>query len=671
MTESTDTTQEELVESVKQLEEEDIFKRPPARETWRFLDGERELSPSMVLVFLVFLGGVAASVWHIYTAAAGYAQFFVTRPIHVLLIVGLGLFLYDWNGETRSFESLSWRLGVDVLLYAGLAAATIYPTLEPTAFAQRYQFASYTTIDLLLGVVITAIIIEMVRRVLGYAFLVFILVFVAYTLYGTNLPQPFGHAVVGPKEFVAFEYMSIHGIWGVPIGVMAKYVMLFILFGAFLDSTKGGLLIQRFGNKVTGGSAGGPAKVAVVTSSLMGMISGSALANVTTTGSFTIPLMKRLGYQPEDAGGIEASASSGGQLTPPIMGAVAFVMASIAQVSYLTVITLAAVPALLYYVSLFVSAHVTALHDELPSLPEEHIPNWKEVLELAHMAIPMVGLVAVLALGYSVIRAALIGLVLVWVSAMARSVTRMSVRQFLSSMYAGAHTTVIASVACAAAGLVVGMVHLTGLGLRMSSAIASLASGSVLLGLVLVMIITVMLGMGMPTVPAYAITVAIGLPALLDIGMNPLASHMFIVYFAVLSCITPPVMVSSYAAASIAESDTMQTGLSAIKFALLAFVIPYIFITSPQLLLAAVPTEPLTVVFLLATAILGALFVGIGTGGYAFSRLTLPTRAVMVASGIALIYAGLVSDLIGLTLGVLIVLISRGLDVRTAVSSLR
>ncbi|MFB6202255.1 MAG: TRAP transporter permease [Halorhabdus sp.] len=652
-----DSEDDEIAEALNQLETESLFEDEIPQQAWNYLEGDRPFSVTVVIIFFVLAMGVIAAAWHLYTGATGLVAFYLTRPIHVFLILGLGLFVYGWDGEKRDFERVSWRLGVDCLLYLALAASTFYPAFSGD-FRARYAYSTFVTTDIVMAAVLTVLILELTRRALGYIFLGFILLFIGYTLGGGNLPGPLSHSPVTLKQFLVFEYMSVHGIWTTPIGVMARYVTLFIIFGAFLDSSKGGLLIQHLGNKLAGGSAGGPAKVAVITSSLMGMISGSALANVSTTGSFTIPLMKRLGYPPEDAGGIESAASSGGQLTPPIMGAVAFVMASIARVPYLTIIILATVPALLYYTSLFISAHVTAKREGLAALPEEQRPTWHDIAEYAHMAIPIIGIVAVLGAGYSVIRSALVGIALVWISAMLRSNTRLGVKQFLASMYAAAKTTIVASVACASAGLVIGMIQLTGLGVRLSSSIVGLSSGNILLGLFLVMIVTVLLGMGMPTVPAYAITVAIGIPALLDLGMNKLAAHLFIVYFAVMSLITPPVMVGSYAAASIADANPMKTGISGVKFALLAFVMPYVFILNPELLIVAVPTSTLTLLQLLVTAMLGAVFVGMGTGGYVFSTLNYLQRGILISAGIGLLWAGTITDALGLAFGIVVIAIS-------------
>jgi len=634
-------------EVIQRLENDDLFNKPVASRFWESVD-DFELSPRSIVVFATFLFGVVGAAWHIYAAWQGQVQTFFIRPIHVLFILGLGVLVRDWSGDRRSFDHLTWKFGVDLILFGVLVAATLYPVMDPSAFQTRHGYGLYVQMDYVMAAAILLVITEMMRRILGYIFFGVSLLLFVYTIFGQYIPGMFRHGGATIAEFLTYQYMSPLALWGTPIGVMARYVVLFIIFGAFLDVSKGGMFIQRFGTRVTGGSAGGPAKIAIVTSSLMGTISGSALANITTTGSFTIPLMKRLGYSSEDAAGIEAAASSGGQFTPPIMGAVAFIMASIAQVPYLTIITLALVPAVLYYTSLFTSAHVAAKYHNLPTVPEESLPSWKEVLELSHMVIPIAILIGALVAGYSVIYAALSGIVSIWIVSSLRPSTRMNVKSFINALYNAAETSIVATVACAGAGIIVGMVQLSGLGVRMSSAIIGLSSGNVLVGLFLVMIVTVLMGLGMPTVPAYAITVAIGLPALLELGMNNLASHMFIVYFAVISLITPPVMVGTFAAASIADADSMKAGLSSVKFALLAFVIPYVFILNPDLLIVAVEVPIVELVYYILTAMAGAIFIGMGTGGFALSKLHPVSRVVIIVGGIGLLTPGIMVDLFGL-----------------------
>jgi len=630
---------------LKRLESEDLFKRPVSSRLWDCVK-KREISRLSIAVGFFFMFGLAASLWHIYVSIFGRVQTFYLRPIHLLFIMGLGLFIYNWSGNRREFNKLTWKLGVDILLFIVLAAATLYPAMGPGEFQIRHGFGTYQQLDYVMAALILVILAEMMRRTLGYIFLIFVLLFFAYTMFGQGLPGVLGHAGVGLEEFLTYQYMSTSGLWGTPIGVMARYVVLFIIFGALLDVTKGGLMIQRFGNKITGGSPGGPAKIAIVTSSLMGTISGSALANITTTGSFTIPLMKRTGYNKEDAAGIEAAASSGGQFAPPIMGAVAFIMAAIAGVSYLTVITVALVPAILYYVSLFTSAHVSAKYHNLASVPESALPSWGDVWELAHMVIPIIALIGALVLGYSVIYAALFGIITIILAAVLRSSTRPTLEGTLNGLYTAADTAVIATVACAGAGVIVGMVQLSGLGTRLSSAIIGMSAGYTFFALFFVMVVTILMGLGMPTVPAYAITVAIGLPALLELGLNPLASHMFIIYFAVISLITPPVMVGTFAAASLADADPIKAGFSSVRFALIAFVVPYMFILNPELLIVAVDVNPFTLIYYILTAIAGAVIIGMGSGGYALSRLNSISRLVLIVAGIGLLDTQILTDFV-------------------------
>jgi len=569
--------------------------------------------------------GVGASLYHIYVPLVGAYDTFVLRPLHLMLIGLVGFIFFDVRGRRRDFFRPNWTWLIDGFLILALVAATLNAILDPVGFEERYAFYEFTQWDIILGTALIVVVLELSRRCIGLPIAVLLLVVLAYGLWGGDTFSIFRHRPVPPHDLVLSLYMTTKGIFGSPIGVIASYVFLFIIFGAFIERCRTGLLIQRCGLALTGQSPGGPAKVAVVTSASFGSISGSALANVMATGAVTIPLMKRIGIKSHDAAGIEAAASSGGQLTPPIMGAVAFVMADITGIPYTDVIIAAALPALLFYVSLFVAIDLGARRDDLQGVPHSMMPKKGEILKLAHMALPLITLVAALIMGYSPMMAALVGLGTAILAASFRSETRLGLKDIIMSLHTAARTAIIATVACAAAGIVVGVINETGLGLRLSSQLLTITGGSMFFALILVMVTCVILGMGMPTVAAYIVTVAIGGPILIELGVPTLAAHMFVLYFAVLSLITPPVMIASFGAAALAQASVGATGNSAVKYAGMAFMMPFIFVYNPELLIIGSDMDVVGLTVTVATALAGAVAFGVAVSGYpaktAFERI--------------------------------------------------
>lgn len=568
------------------------------------------------IALLGIIIAVGASLYHIYIPFVGAYNTFVLRPLHLLLIGLVGLIFFDISGNKRNFLSPDWTWVIDLLIAIALVGATLNAILNPTGFEERYAFYAFTQMDIALAVALVVAVVELARRCIGLPIAVLLLIMLAYGLWGGDSFSIFRHRPIPPTDLFLSLYMTTKGIFGSPIGVIASYVFLFIIFGAFIERSQTGMLIQRCGLAMTGRSPGGPAKVAVVTSASFGSISGSALANVMATGAVTIPLMKRIGFKPHNAAGIEAAASSGGQLTPPIMGAVAFVMADITGIPYTDIIIAAALPALLFYVSLFMAIDLTARRDKMDGVPDEMMPKKGEILRLAHMIMPLIALVAVLVAGYSPMMAALSGLGTAIVVASFRAETRLGLRDIIQCLHIGARTTVIATIACAAAGIVVGVINETGFGLRLSSQLLTITGGSMFLALILVMITCVILGMGMPTVAAYIVTVAIGGPILIELGVPVIAAHMFVLYFAVLSLITPPVMIASFGAAALAEAKVAATGNAAVKYAGMAFMMPFIFVYNPQLLIIGSDMGPLALAYTVVTAVAGAVAFGVAVSGY-------------------------------------------------------
>lgn len=597
--------------------------------------------------YTVITWGAITSLFHVYMAVVGYYDTFVVVPLHVFLIGTLAFCTVDWRGRKRSHFDRSFIL--DLFLILLLFVVTFNPIHAPADFEMRFSATGTTLFDQVCGLIMIILALELTRRVIGTGLLIFAIIFLVYCVFGPYFPGALRHQGFSVLAVAENEYFSQYGVWGI-VRIVAMYVMLFIIFGSFIDRAKAGMFIQQVGNWLFGSAPGGPAKVAVVTSSMFGTISGSAVANVVTTGSFTIPMMKRVGYAPHVAGAIEAAASTGGQLMPPIMGAVAFVMADVLGISYFTVCLAAAVPALLYYWSLFTMIDMDARAKGLRGIPRKDLPKFREVFELIHTFIPVLLLLATLIAGYSVMRAGLVGIFSTIILAMTRKITRMDLATIVDGLYAGARTTVVASVACITAGLIVGVVDQTGLGLRLSGQIMALTHGYAFIGLILIMIISIMLGMGMPTVPSYVITVAVGATVLSKFGFIPIASHMFILYYAVISCITPPIMVACYAAAALAEANVWKVGIHAVKLAVVTYFIPFVFIYNPSLLIVPGNINFFDTVIILITSLVGTFAIACSLVGYFGKKIHWGERILLIASGLLMITPGWKTDLLGLAI---------------------
>ncbi len=496
--------------------------------------------------------------------------------------------------------------------------------------------------DYVFGGLLIVMIMEATRRATGLALPVTALIFMIYGVTWGN--QSFG--IMLDQLFLTTE-----GIFGIPLYVSATYVMLFILFGAFVERSGAGQLFMDFALALAGHSSGGPAKVAVITSSLFGTVSGSAVANVMTTGTFTIPLMMRTGYRPAFAGAVEAVASTGGQLMPPIMGAAAFVMAEFLGVSYLTVAAFAILPAILYYVAVFMAVHFEAKRIGLVGLPKADLPRLKGVLlERGHLFLPLVVIIAVLLAGYSAAFSALCGIGSVIPTTWLRASTRKTFTPtaIIEALESGARNTLVVALACASAGIVIGTITLTGLGLSFTGIVLALSQNSLILALFLTMLAGILLGMGLPTTPAYIVQVALLVPALVKLGVQVEAAHLFVLYFAVLSAITPPVAMAVYAANGISRGTLMSTSWAAVKLGLTGYIIPFMFVFAPSLLLIG---DPLTIGLAAVTATVGVICLAGGLHEYFFfGPARWWERLLLLVAALTLIKPGLMTDLIGVGL---------------------
>ena len=491
---------------------------------------------------------------------------------------------------------------------------------------------------------------EMARRVVGNL-AALALVFLAYNFFGYLIPGAFGHPGYSWNRVVEHMFWGSQGLLGVGVGVSATYIFLFVLFGAFLKYSGFSDFINDLALTLVGRTAGGPAKVSVIASALMGMINGSALANVATTGAITIPLMKKTGYRAEFAGAVEAVASTGGQFAPPIMGAVGFIMAEFLGVPYTTVMLAAAIPAFLYYFTLLMAVHFEARKLGLRGLSREHIPNAANVLkERGHLLLPLIALTALLFMGYTPLFAAAISIAVTVAASWLSPRTRMGLSSILMAMEEGARGAVGVGAACVIIGVIIGTVSLTGLGLTFGYEILKfVGKDQMYLGGLFVMIMSTILGMGVPGVAAYVIVAAVAVPVLTGVGVQPLAAHMFCLFYACLSNITPPVAMSSYVAAGIARSNETKTSLIAMRLGLTGFILPFFFLNNP-LLLYSPGHSGLATLWAFITAALGVSALAAGLEGWLFTRCNPAMRAMLLAAAFLAIDPGLITDAVGLGL---------------------
>lgn len=444
-----------------------------------------------------------------------------------------------------------------------------------------------TSLDITLGFITIVLVIEATRRAVGWPLVIVAASSIVYARFGYLLPGMLGHKGYSLRRIISHLYLTTEGIFGLPLGVSATFIILFIIFGAFLDKSGASKFFIDLAIAMTGRTMGGPAKVAVVSSGFMGMISGSAVANVVTTGTFTIPLMKRTGYRPFVAGAIEALASSGGQIMPPIMGAGAFIMSEVTGIPYIKIAAAAFLPAILFYFSLFQVVHYEALKMGIKPLKEENdrLTIYSILKKEGYRFISIILLIYLMIMGNTPNKACYFAILSVVLLSWVRKETRMGFKEILQAMAEGARSTIMVAAATACAGIVIGMITLTGVGLSFSSILISFSYGHLLLALFLTMISSMILGMGVPTAAAYIIVAVLGAPALMKLGVPMIAAHLFVFYFAIISGITPPVALAAYAGAGIAKASPMKTGLYATLFGLYKFLLPYIFVYNTGLLL--------------------------------------------------------------------------------------
>ncbi len=564
------------------------------------------------------------------------------QAIFMLFIFTLGFLVYRLPKKSNGAG------GIDILFVALGTVPCVYILLYHDDLLVTLG-STPETIDFFFGVFILIAVLELTRRSIGLPMFVIALIFIAYGYFGNYLPGLLGHSGFSWKRLIGFLY-STDGIFTTPLMVMTIYVYLFLLFGAFFEKSGVGKFIIDAANALAGHRRGGPAKVATWASCLFGMISGSAIANVMTTGAFTIPMMKRLGYSPSFAGAVEATASTGGQIMPPIMGAAAFILAEFVGLPYAKVMIAAFIPGFLYYACLFFQIDLRAVSQGLQGAPRAELPRfWPTIKARGYLFLPIVVLVISLIVIYtSTIRAVLYAILATILVSFFKKETRIGPRKFISAMSEAAKSSIAIAAPCATAGIVIGIFGLTGLGLRLTSLLVNLAGGTPFLLLAFSAIIALVLGMGLPTSPAYIICAVVAAPAIINLGFDPLAVHLFIFYFAVINCITPPVALAAYAAAGLAGSDPMRTGLTATRLGIVSYFVPFMFVYNPVLLMNGPPWQILQA-FL--TAFLGVAVLAMGIEGKFYARKiqwNFFQRVLFMGTFPLLLDPGLGTDLVGI-----------------------
>jgi TRAP transporter 4TM/12TM fusion protein len=615
-------------ESIETVEKYDRESR--TRDIW---------STKWALPLTVFAVGL--SLYQIYYALFGGPPTLVHRGIHVGAILVLCFAVQRFRlRETRSTPP--W---FDWLCIAGSIAIAVYLAVvfdRLTVSGGRFE-----TIDVVFSVLCLVLVLEAARRVTGLVLPILAVLFIVYNYYGRSMPGLFRHRGYDLDRIVTFMYESTEGIFSTAIGVSSTYIFLFILFGAILQKSGMGQFFNDIALALAGQARGGPAKVAVLASGFLGSINGSAIANVVTTGAFTIPMMKRVGYQRNFAGAVESAASVGGQIMPPIMGAAAFIMAETLGIPYTQIVLVAIIPAVLYYLGILIQVHLRATSQGLRGISRENLPAVMDVMkERGHLLLPLLFLLYMLFFsGTTILFAAVTTIFVTIAAAMVRKSTRMSLLDIVHALRDGALTAVSVAVACACVGIIVGVATQTGFGVKLAGTIVTIGGGFLLPTLLMTAVACIILGMGLPSIPAYIIVATMAAPALVQLDVAPLAAHLFVFYFGLFANITPPVALAAFAAAGLSGGSPMRTGFVAMRLALGGLIVPFVFVYQPELLMldgTAADTVRAAVILLIGVALLA-----VAAEGHLFVPLPIWLRIVLALGAIGLVTPDYVLDLIG------------------------
>ena len=634
-----------VMEESAKLDLDDLMRRYDTESRFRLLSGWQGK--------MVALLAVAMSCFHFYTSGFGLLLAQMQGAVHLAFTLALVFLLYPATSKQSKTSGIPFY---DYIL-AGLGvASSLYLVFFFNDLVMRAGLP--TTTDLVMGFILIATLLEATRRISNPILPCLAIAALLYCYFGRYMPQMLAHRGFSVARIVNHMYLGTEGIFGTPLEVSSTFVFMFILFGAVLEKTGLGRFIIDLSMAIAGWSTGGPAKVAVVSSGLMGTVSGSSVANVCTTGMFTIPLMKSVGYQPYFAGAVEAVASTGGQIMPPVMGAGAFIMAQFLGVPYIQVAIAAIVPALLYYFAVMVQVHFEACRLGLKGIPWSQLPPiWPLLKSKGFLLIPLVAIIYFLLAGYTPLKAAFNGILVSFVLSWLNKETRLTPDRIFQAFEAGARGAIGVACACATVGMVVGMGTLTGLALRIAGAIVAAAGGSKILTLIFTMCASIVLGTGLPTTANFIVTSTMAAPALFQLGVPPMAAYMFVFYFGIAADLTPPVALAAYAGAGIAGADPMKTGVTAFKLALAGFLVPYIYVYSPMLLF--IDVVPLEMIQAICTALIGVFLLAMFTIGYFKAPLAWYMRLLAFGGALGLMIPGTASDLAGLAVLALIYVVQR------------
>lgn len=598
-----------------------------------------------------FIGiAVFGALFHIWILNFNPIDPLVFRSVHLAFGAVLGFLLFKgWKTKSNKVSIIDWIL-IAIILYV-----TYYIYSDLTGVLNRFGTVPKTQ-DVIVATLGVLVVLELTRRTSGWTLPILAGIFALYAFVGPYLPGFLNHRGYSFERFITYIFKD-NGIFGTTLDVSSKYILLFIVFGAFLQMSGVGRYFIDFAFSLAGGMRGGPAKVAVISSGLMGMMSGTSAGNAVATGSLTIPLMKRVGYRGQFAAATEATASAGGQIMVPVMGAGAFIMAEITGIPYSEIIIAATIPALLYFISVYFMVDFQAAKNNMKGLKRSELPPLKGVMKQAYLFIPIIILITSLVMGFSIIRSGTVAILACLVVSWIHPSTRMGLKKVIGALELGMKNTIGLLAVCACAGIIVGVIALTGVGQRFSTMLLSVADNSLFLALLFAMAISIILGMGMPTTAAYAVAASVVAPGLISLGLEPLYAHLFIFYYAVMSAITPPVALAAYAAAGVAGEDAFKVGVEAFILGISAFIVPFMFIYSPEILMVG---SVGSIILATITAVFGVYLLSAAVQGwFAAKRANIIARILLVVAALLLCDSGIVTDSIAIGIVVVVIIIQK------------
>ena len=616
-----------------QADVDSVMRKYDRESNTRIWEGKPKIAITVILA--------AFSLWCIYVTL--FATFLeeIRLTSFMGLIILMGFLIYP---SKKGDQKVNHMPISDIIFMIVGVGSFFYFTFNVNQIIN--QGTRFTWFQIVIGILAILALIEVTRRCVGLPILIVAGVFIVYALaYGLTNPEFFGRL----RYLVRNLFYTKEGIFSTPVNVCSKYIVVFIIFGAFLERTGISNFFIDLANCIAGRFAGGPAKVSVISSALCGMVSGSSVGNTVTTGSVTIPMMKKTGYKPEFAGAVEATSSTGGQIMPPIMGAAAFLMADFVGVPYSSIIGRAILPAILYFAGIFISVHLEAKKLDLHGMPKEQLPKARKLVKKIYLLLPLIMLVVWVSGNFMTMqKAASLAIVLTVVVSLFNKDNRITPGKILEALEAGGKSAITVGAACGVAGIISGTITMTGLANDIINAIVSVAGDRLIIALILTMLCCIVLGMGVPTTANYCIMAATTAPILIRMGVPVMAAHFFVFYFGIVADITPPVALAAYAGSAIAKSNPMKTAFNASKLAVAAFIVPYMFCFNPAMLL--IDTTAIQVVQIAITAFIGIFALAAALEGYCFANMNAVIRIVIAAGGLLLIHPALATDLVGLVI---------------------